>query len=63
VATEVAFMRRVLEEDLRLHAGFAATGLPLDPRDELHLRSDRMGVALRRALFDFSTAGRVSAAA
>ena len=56
-------MRRVLEEDLRLHAGFAATGLPLDPRDELHLRSDRMGVALRRALFDFSTAGRVSAAA
>jgi phenylpropionate dioxygenase-like ring-hydroxylating dioxygenase large terminal subunit len=63
VAAEVAFTRRVLEEDLRLHAGFVAAGLPLDLRDELHLRSDRMGVALRRALCDFTTAGRVRAAA
>ena len=34
----------------------AATGLPLDVREELHVPADRLGVALRRALCDFATA-------
>jgi hypothetical protein len=28
-------------------------GLPLRARDELHVRADRLGVALRRVLSDF----------
>jgi nitrite reductase/ring-hydroxylating ferredoxin subunit len=63
VAAEVAFTQRVLEEDQQRHAGSVGSGLPLDLRDELHLRSHRMGVALRRALCDFTTAGRVRTAA
>ena len=31
-----------------------STGLPLVLRDELHVRADRLGVALRRALTDFA---------
>ena len=33
-----------------------STGLPLVLRDELHVRADRLGVALRRALTDFAAA-------
>jgi phenylpropionate dioxygenase-like ring-hydroxylating dioxygenase large terminal subunit len=58
VAAEVEFERRVLEEDLRLQATMTGEGLPLDPRAELHVRADRLGVALRRALCDFSRAVR-----
>jgi phenylpropionate dioxygenase-like ring-hydroxylating dioxygenase large terminal subunit len=58
VAAEVDFERRVLEEDLRLQGRMVSEGLPLDIRDELHMRADRLGVALRRALCDFSMAGR-----
>ncbi|MGY1815141.1 Rieske 2Fe-2S domain-containing protein [Blastococcus sp. SYSU D00820] len=57
VAAEVAFEQRVLAEDLALQAQMASTGLPLRLRDELHVRSDRLGVALRRVLADFA-AGR-----
>ena len=52
VAAEVAFEEAVLAEDLALQAGMASTGLPLLLRDELHVRADRLGVALRRALAD-----------
>jgi phenylpropionate dioxygenase-like ring-hydroxylating dioxygenase large terminal subunit len=58
VAAEVEFERRVLEEDLRLQRQMVGDGLPLDTRDELHVRADRLGIALRRALCDFSLAGR-----
>jgi phenylpropionate dioxygenase-like ring-hydroxylating dioxygenase large terminal subunit len=58
VAAEVAFEQAVLAEDLDLQADMCSTGLPLVMRDELHVRADRSGVALRRALTDFATAVR-----
>ena len=63
VREEVAFHRQVLEEDLRLMGVLAAEGLPLDVRAELHVPADRLGVALRRALCDFTMARRARAAA
>jgi hypothetical protein len=53
VADEVAYEERVVGEDLALQAQLHLTGLPLVPRDELHVRADRLGVALRRALRSF----------
>ncbi|MGZ4572096.1 MAG: Rieske 2Fe-2S domain-containing protein [Blastococcus sp.] len=63
VAAEIEFERRVLLEDLALQATMASEGLPLVLRDELHVRSDRLGVALRRALADFAAAHQVTRAA
>jgi phenylpropionate dioxygenase-like ring-hydroxylating dioxygenase large terminal subunit len=63
VAQEVAFEERVLLEDLELQVTMAGTGLPLGLREELHVRSDRLGVALRRALSDFAGEHRVTRAA
>jgi phenylpropionate dioxygenase-like ring-hydroxylating dioxygenase large terminal subunit len=63
VAAEVAFERRVLAEDLDLQAEMLSTGLPLVLRDELHVRADRLGVALRRSLTDFATDVRRQGAA
>src|SRR5829696_7909604 len=54
VAAEVAFEEAVLAEDLAQQASMASAGLPLLLRDELHVRADRLGVALRRALADLS---------
>jgi phenylpropionate dioxygenase-like ring-hydroxylating dioxygenase large terminal subunit len=54
VAAETAFEEAVLAEDLAQQATMASTGLPLLLRDELHVPADRLGVALRRALADFS---------
>jgi hypothetical protein len=53
----------VVLEDLDLQAKMASDGLPLVLRDELHVRSDRLGVALRRALADFAAARQASPAA
>ena len=50
VAAEVAFEQAVLAEDLRLQRAMTVGGLPLRLGDELHVRSDRSGVALRRVL-------------
>ena len=50
VAQEVAFEVAVLAEDLQLQRAMTVPGLPLRLRDELHVRSDRSGVALRRIL-------------
>lgn len=50
VANEVAFEVAVLGEDLVLQTAMTVEGLPLRMRDELHVRSDRSGVALRRIL-------------
>jgi hypothetical protein len=40
-------------EDLALQRRMVLTGLPLRPHDEPHMRSDRLGVALRRELTRF----------
>jgi phenylpropionate dioxygenase-like ring-hydroxylating dioxygenase large terminal subunit len=56
IAAEVAFEETVLAEDLDLQARMQSTGLPLTMRDELHVRADRLGVALRRMLADFAVA-------
>jgi hypothetical protein len=50
VAREVAFEEAVLAEDLVLQRLMPNTVLPLNPRDELHVRADRLAVALRREL-------------
>jgi phenylpropionate dioxygenase-like ring-hydroxylating dioxygenase large terminal subunit len=53
VAREVAFEEAVLGEDLELQRHMTLTALPLRPRDELHVRADRLGVALRKHLRAF----------
>ena len=53
VAREVAFEAAVLAEDLALQASMRLAGLPLRMRDELHVRADTLGVAMRRTLADF----------
>ncbi len=53
VAREVAFEEAVLAEDLALQDVVTTTGLPLEMRTELHVRADRLGVALRRELTRF----------
>ena len=53
VAREVAFEEAVLAEDLVLQDAVSQPGLPLDMRTELHVRADRLGVALRRELVRF----------
>jgi phenylpropionate dioxygenase-like ring-hydroxylating dioxygenase large terminal subunit len=53
VSREVAFEEAVLGEDLELQRHMTLTGLPLRPRDELHVRADRLGVALRKHLRAF----------
>ncbi|MDP9241078.1 MAG: Rieske 2Fe-2S domain-containing protein [Actinomycetota bacterium] len=50
VASELGFEQAVLDEDLALQAHMRLTGIPLRLRDEVHVRADRSGVALRRAL-------------
>jgi phenylpropionate dioxygenase-like ring-hydroxylating dioxygenase large terminal subunit len=52
VAREVAFEEAVLAEDLDLQRKMRLPGLPLTPRDELHVRADLLGVTLRRILSD-----------
>jgi phenylpropionate dioxygenase-like ring-hydroxylating dioxygenase large terminal subunit len=54
LAAETAFEEAVLAEDLAQQATMDSTGLPLLLREELHVRADRLGVALRRALADFA---------
>jgi phenylpropionate dioxygenase-like ring-hydroxylating dioxygenase large terminal subunit len=53
VAREVAFEEAVLAEDLALQARMTLPGLPLRLRDELHVRADQLGVALRRSLIRY----------
>ncbi|MCF6736050.1 Rieske 2Fe-2S domain-containing protein [Blastococcus sp. KM273129] len=63
LAAHAAAEQQALDADLALLAGPPSAGLPLDPRVELHLPADRLGVALRDALCDFRAAGRTRAAA
>jgi phenylpropionate dioxygenase-like ring-hydroxylating dioxygenase large terminal subunit len=62
VAAEVAFEEAVLAEDLALQRCQTLSVLPLSTRTELHVRADRLGVALRRELRRFRDgAGAVDA--
>ncbi|MCV2490537.1 Rieske (2Fe-2S) protein [Geodermatophilus sp. YIM 151500] len=54
VARAVAAQQAALRADVDLQAHLRSPGLPLLPRDELHLAPDRLGVALRRALAGFA---------
>jgi phenylpropionate dioxygenase-like ring-hydroxylating dioxygenase large terminal subunit len=54
VAREVAFEEAVLAEDLDLQRHIRLPGLPLRPRDELHVRADLLGVTLRRLLAPYA---------
>jgi phenylpropionate dioxygenase-like ring-hydroxylating dioxygenase large terminal subunit len=64
LAREVAIQRQVLAEDLALQALLPDAGLPLSSRTELHVRADRLGVALRQALAEFAArAARLAGAA
>jgi phenylpropionate dioxygenase-like ring-hydroxylating dioxygenase large terminal subunit len=63
VTEQVALQKRVLEEDIRSQAALLLPGLPLDPRDEVHVPADARGTALRQALCDFMAAGRRQLAA
>jgi phenylpropionate dioxygenase-like ring-hydroxylating dioxygenase large terminal subunit len=53
VAREVAFEEAVLAEDLALQSRMRQIGLPLRMGDELHVRADQLGIALRRQLRAF----------
>jgi phenylpropionate dioxygenase-like ring-hydroxylating dioxygenase large terminal subunit len=57
-AGQIALQQQILEEDIRSQAALALEGLPLDPRDEVHVPADERGVALRQALCDLMVAGQ-----
>ena len=61
VAAELVAAGTRLAEDLELAARLESTGLPLLPRDELHVPADAPGVALRRTLADFAAVGAATA--
>lgn len=50
---EIKFEDKVLGEDLALQERLDVPGLPIDLATELHVRADRLGIALRRALLKF----------
>jgi phenylpropionate dioxygenase-like ring-hydroxylating dioxygenase large terminal subunit len=54
VADTVAVEQAMLTEDADLQVRLCSPGLRLEPRAELHLAADRLGVALRRALGRFA---------
>ena len=56
VADVVAIEQAMLTEDADLQVRLRSEGLPLEPRAELHLAADRLGVELRRALGRFAGA-------
>lgn len=60
VAREMGFEQAVLDEDLALQGCMRLTGLPVRLRDELHVRADRSGVALRRALGQLAAPSRTN---
>ncbi|MGY2066957.1 Rieske 2Fe-2S domain-containing protein [Blastococcus sp. SYSU DS0619] len=61
LADLVALQRRILAEDIRSQELLAISGLPLDPRDEVHVPADRAAVALRQGLCEFMAAARLLA--
>jgi phenylpropionate dioxygenase-like ring-hydroxylating dioxygenase large terminal subunit len=53
IAAAAAFEQQILAEDLALQETFRLPGLPLHPDDEVSIRADAAGVALRRVLAAF----------
>lgn len=53
IAAAAAFEQKILAEDLALQETFRLPGLPLRPDDEVSIRADAAGVALRRVLSAF----------
>ena len=60
MAAAIDFEVEVLEEDLRVQEAFDDLVLPLDPTFELHTRSDRSTLELRRLLADLVAAAHSS---
>jgi phenylpropionate dioxygenase-like ring-hydroxylating dioxygenase large terminal subunit len=52
-----AYEQKILDEDLLLQEQYVDRGLPLDVTAEVHVRTDRPGLELRRILADFVAAG------
>ncbi len=52
-----AYEQKILDEDLLLQEQYVDRRLPLDITTEVHVRTDRTGVELRRILADFVEAG------
>jgi vanillate O-demethylase monooxygenase subunit len=53
LADAAAYEQKILDEDLALQERYVDLGLPLDVTAEVHVRTDRAGVELRRILADF----------
>jgi vanillate O-demethylase monooxygenase subunit len=53
MAESARLEQAILDEDLALQEQFAVPGLPLRPEDEVSMRADAAGVALRRVLAAF----------
>lgn len=56
LAEAIAFEEAVVHEDLALQSRYHDPALPLDPREEVHVRADRTTVELRRILSDLGEA-------
>lgn len=56
LADAAAYEQKILDEDLLLQEQYVDLGLPLDVTAEVHVRTDRAGVELRRVLADFVAA-------
>jgi hypothetical protein len=63
VVQKMAALHERLQDVARFMADIAVPGLPLDPPDELRVPADRLGLALRHALFDFTVTRRAHTAA
>jgi vanillate O-demethylase monooxygenase subunit len=50
MAEAIAFEIAVVEEDLRLQSAYDLLSIPLDPTEEVHVRSDKTTLELRRIL-------------
>jgi phenylpropionate dioxygenase-like ring-hydroxylating dioxygenase large terminal subunit len=57
-----AYEQKILDEDLHLQEQYVDRSLPLDITAEVHVRTDRPGVELRRILADFVAAATTSQA-
>lgn len=58
-----AYEQKILDEDLLLQERYVDLGLPLDVTAEVHVRTDRPSVELRRILADFVSASAEPGAA
>jgi vanillate O-demethylase monooxygenase subunit len=57
LADSLVFEDRVLDEDLAVLEAYRHRGVPVDPRVEIHTRSDKLSLAYRRILADLTGSG------